>query len=261
MIAEDVKLSGVEGFRDLDRMIGRAPGVVYYWLRAAFEGFELDHRRTMLRQSPYRLGRKATARNPRPIQIPRVGEAGPSFDLESGIRWLVLPSDKRKPRATPADLDDIRFEIETRNDLLGDLELGSQTIRPKKGKLLAVPIRAPKAKGRGKMSPAEFSAKYPNRQLVARKSFRSGALFLFERIRRRSGTRKRLARTKTGKVRSSQRKTLRDVLIPRWILLPSIRLRGRLGFYRSWDQLAPKRAQRLAFIADRIPRDIARGIR
>lgn len=261
MREEGFALSGVEGFRNLDQMIGRAPAVVYFWLRAAMEGMEIDHRRTMLRGSPYRLGRKATARNRSPIQVPKVDEAGAGFDLERGIRWRVVPQDKRKPYARPEDLEGLRLEIETRNEILEQLELGSQTIRPKRGKFLAVPIKAPKAKGRGKMSPRDFSEKYPRRKLLARKSKKTGALFLFERIRKRSGNRQRLERTSTGKARTKQRRTVRDILVPRWVLLPSIRLRGRLGFYRSWDELAAKRAERLAFIANRIPRDIARGIR
>jgi hypothetical protein len=49
--------------------------------------------------------------------------------------------------------------------------------------------------------------------------------------------------------------------VPRWALLPSVNLRRALGFYSTWDKQAQLRAKRLAFAADRILRDIAKGVK
>jgi hypothetical protein len=255
----DVSFEGVEGFEGVDRALETAPAVVYFWMREAYKRMNIDHRRSMLAVSKIKLNRKPKAGRRPPIEAPKVDDKR-NLDPETGIRWVTEPEDKRRPNAKSADLLELGLDILTRNNVLVAFEAGT-TIRPRRGRMLAVPIKAPGSARRGRRTPYGFRQAKPKAVLIARKSKRSGTLLLFERKRKRSGERQRLQLNRRGEVRSRQRKTIRDTLVPRWALLPSVNLRRALGFYSTWDKQAQLRAKRLAFAADRILRDIAKGVK
>lgn len=251
-----VEMDGLDQFEGLEDAIREAPRTVYFWIRDAYFRVAVKHRTTMLREGSIRINRRPSKNNPDPVQAPRVNETtGASIDRD--VLWNVRPLERRRP---DAPLDQIELDIATGNDILPTHEFGD-TIYPAETRLLPVPIKAPGAKRRTSRSPGAFRRAKPKAVLIVRKSERTGTLLLFERVRKRTANRRRLRRTKSGRVSKSQPRVYVDTLIPRWALLPAVRVGARLKFYQTWDKLQQDRGAIFRKAAERIIRDIAKGIR
>lgn len=231
----------VRGFR-------AAPVATYFWLRNATERAFEDHRRAFLRQKAVRFNSGA-----RGIKVPPVN--ADRAHRSNQITYRVDPPEKRR---TDAPIREIAGTAFATSEALAALETGA-TITPKKGEFLAIPILIPGRKN-VKRPPSRYARALPKKSRLITLRSRSGALVIYERIRERKGTRVRAELTKTGKRRKTQRATFRDRLIPRYTLTRSAKLPAALSFYRSWDGQRQARDRIFANAADRLLRDIAKGI-
>lgn len=231
------------------------PSATYFWMRDFFFRTAVAHRVGWLRRKGVRFGRRDVS-----IKVPRVNEAGNTPD-SNVVVYRVLPQARRIRGIGPArqGLRELLLSIHTRSDVLRSHEFGAK-IRPRRGTRLAIPIAPTEGGRRTRFSPREFRARHPKAVLIARRSRKGGAIILFERVRKRAGVRTRMRRTKTGKLTRSQPKTKVDRLIPRWALITTQTIRPRLRFYDTWDSNRGDRDRAFSRAADRLLKDLARGI-
>lgn len=220
----------VEGLDGIRKGLREAPAVTYFWMRDAFGQMAGKHRQQFLRNTGIRL-RRGKGR----ISVARVNES-PANAPDSTIVYRVEPEAKRD-RSAP--LNRIRLDIGTNSEALLAHEVGL-TIRPRNARMLAVPITPPGGKAPGRKSPRKFRETMRKSSELITIRGRRGQLLLVERKRRRGRP---------------------DVLIPRWRLVAERKLPPSLKFLETWDALRPERDRVMADRADRIVRDIARGMR
>ena len=230
-----------------ERGMRAAPAATYFWLRDAFGQAFGKHRQAFLRQTGVRFkaGRFG-------IRVPPVNKE--PVHKPNQITYTVTPVEQRRTDAPIAQLQGTAFAT---SEALESLEKGA-TITPKQGQKLALPIQLP-GQRRIRRGPRAFAASLPKKsRLVTIR--RNGKLFLAERVRERKGVRVRPELTKTGGQRKTQRKTVVERLIPRYLLVDKVKLPAALGFYRSWDNQVADRAAVMKRAADRLVKDIANGI-
>lgn len=239
--------------KPLQDAIRRAPRLVYFWLRDATGKTFGKHRREWLRANQVKFGSRV-----RGIQVPHVNAAGARPDFRT-VSYVVLPKSSRTTeRGTTAPIEAIAGDAFATSTALEALQHGA-TIRPRSGRFLAIPIKP--RRGRAfRVGPRRFRNRLRKSSRLITIRTRSGRLILAERQRRRTGTRFRSELTKKGRLRKTQRKTLQDVIIPRYVLVPEVRLPRALQFYETWDRLKPERDRAYRLAADRILRDLARGL-
>lgn len=237
--------------REIDRAMKQAPSVTYFWLRN-FLGQALGvHRKQWLRQKGVKFGRGS--QRSRAIRVPAVNQ-GPSRPADNVVSYQVRPQQPRfrNPSTATLALQRLRAEASTGSIALQVHQFGKDVVS--RSGYMAIPFKT-----RG--SPSEFRQRKPKAQLITLPSRRGNALLLFERQRKRTGgQRRRMRRTKTGKLARSQPKTKVDVLRLRWILTKRARMRKTLRFYETWDQQQAARSRMLANALNRIVKDISRGV-
>ena len=243
----------------LPGMVERAPRVVYFWMRDYVFRVLVMHRTNWTRTTGVRFGRKQGS-----IKVPRVNDADPAEKQgDNVVRYTVRPEPRRfeTDQAAAAGLAELEGRVRSTSPALYAHQVGA-VMRPRKAgvKFLAIPLVAPGNKTRGRLTPSEFRKRNPKAVLLTRKSRRGRSLLVFERIRKRGGERKRLRRTKKGKIARSQPRTKVDVLVPRWVLLQEVQLPAALGFYETWRNQSAERGKLLRKAGERIARDIARGV-
>lgn len=238
----DVKLD-TEPF---ERGMRVAPVATYFWLRDAYGQAFGKHRQQFLRQTGvrFRAGRSG-------IKVPPVNKEP---HRSNHVTYSVTPTEQRRADAPIAQLHGQAFAT---SEALESLEKGS-TILPRNATKLALPIQLP-GQRRIRRGPRALARSLPKKSRLITIE-RNGKLFLAERIRERKGTRVRAELTKTGKVRKRQRATIVERLIPRYLLVDKVKLPAALGFYRSWDDQLGVRTQIVRRAADRLIKDIARGV-
>lgn len=252
----EVTAKGEEKLRRLAGDIAKAPAAAYFWIRTALYKWAIDHRSFFLKHTGARLKSQGTAANPDPI-VPYRVDAGNPDKFERGLLWEITPKEKRRHDATGDVVRSLRLEISSASTILEALEEGLDEF-PKTTKLLAIPLRLPGAKGRSRTSPRNFRRFHPKEQIIARKV--GNVVVLYQRKRRRKTPRTRVRLDKKGRPRKSQPKVWADTLIPRWVLVPRVRIKDRLGFYWAWDARAEVRGKILADVATRLAKDIANGV-
>ena len=234
---------------EVHRALRAAPVLGYRHMRDFTFRAAAQHRTTWLRQTPIRL---------RGVKVHRVNADVTRPNARNEVLYNVTPRERQRNDRGAMNL--IRLDIWTPSEVLSAHQFGI-TIRPKQTRFLAVPIAVPGGGGKGRRSPRRYRERMAgNRVLLVRRSKRSNQLLLFERIRKRGGTRVRQRLTKKGKVAKRQTKTKVDILVPRWVLVPEIKVDKRLGFYETWDALAPAREALFAKAATNLVRDFDRGV-
>lgn len=192
------------------------------------------------------------------INLPANRVAGINAGKNFAFVFEVQPEAKRAPdpATAAAYFSALRFEAYTRVPSMLAHETGA-TITPQSGNFLAVPI----APGGGKalrVPPRTYRGKRRTGKLLTKRS-KGGKLILFERVRRRTGDRVRPEFTRTGRLRKRQRATVQDQLVPRYVLLPQVKLEPRLRFYATWEKLAGDRQDKFRRAADNFLRAVGAG--
>lgn len=252
----EITAKGEQALRNLAGDIGKAPIAAYFWIRTALFKWAIDHRSFFLKHTSARLRSKGTANNPDPIVPYRVDSGAPD-KFERGLQWEITPKETRRPDASPEVVRSLRLEIASASTILEALEEGLEEF-PKEKRLLAIPLRLPGAKGRSRLSPRNFRKFHPTEKIIARKV--NGVVVLYQRKRRRKAPRTRVKLDKKGNPRKRQPMVWADTLIPRWVLVPRVRIKDRLGFYWAWDARSDVRGKILADVATRLAKDIANGV-
>jgi len=242
------------------RGMREAPAMTYFWLRNYLGSMYGKHRKNWMRQRGVSFGSKAKG-----IVVGRVNQDVPE-DFRHVVYKVHPANEKIKTGAfrpgAKGKIKELAGDAYAHSEAL-KLHQEGGTIRPKRGRRLAIPIATRGKKGKTtklRRSPSQFrkTMKKSSELVTVRRP--SGALFLVERVRRRTGRRSwGFAKTKSGKISRSQKKTWRDTLIPRWILAPSATLPAELNFYDAWDAMKGDRDKALAKAANRILKDLARG--
>lgn len=232
----------------LERGLVLAPVATYFWLRDAVGAVFGRHRRDWIRQKRIKFGSRKAG-----IRVGKVNER-----LPNDHRSVIYRVDPAEQRRKDAPVDEIHGETYTHSEALESLQKGT-TIKPKRGQFLAIPIK-PRQGRAVRRSPREFRKRMRKSSRLLYLENKRGTPFLAERVRKRTGQRRRAERTRTGRVRKNQRKTFRDTLIPRWALVRAVRMPKALGYYETWDRGAGDRDRTMKRAADRLVKDIANGI-
>lgn len=240
MTSQDIRFRIDTG--GLEDAFSRGPATSYYWLRSWLFRALLEHRIAWLRSKSTRFGRGKDA-----IKVWQINQA-PSGPVDpKHVVYRVDPEARKvAPSDAPAALQSLTGEAFAGSVALEVHQFGTDIEGG--GKWLPVPI------GRGPGSPRAWRAKFPQRTLLTvpdRK--RSDRLFLMERKRYRGRSRSQQAK------RGRQRKVVRDLLIPRFVLVRRLDMQPTLGFYETWEAQASARLKDFASISTRILQDLARG--
>jgi hypothetical protein len=213
-----------------------APMAAYRHVRGFWFGSMIEHRTAWLRRQKPGFGRKG--RSGRGLEVGRVGDSRPS---KRRVGYEV-PTEKvaSGPEDAVTKLQQFRAEISTSSGALEVLEHGGVT--RSRGKLLTIPVKT-----RGLPTPSAFKQKYPNKRLVMVPR-RGGGFLVYEQQKKVIATRVR------------DRKKLRKRRL-RYALLPRVKFRPILKFYRTWDQMRGARDLKLRDRTRRMVEDMekARG--
>lgn len=235
--------------RGLERIFQTQPVITYRHMRDF-----LDHAfRSFRKNFILRTG----------INLPNNAVAGINAGTKYAFVFTVAPKAKeigsKDANTARAALQQLRGEAYTNVPSMRAHEEGA-TIRAK-GKKLAVPILL--AGRRNPLpTPAGLRKQIAGRKRNSRKLLvlnRGGRAILFERMRWRTGERKVAELTKSGKLKKKQRKTFEDVLIPRYRLVDSVKLKPQLNFYRTWDELEGDRVVKFKNAATRLVNEIEKA--
>jgi len=214
--------------RGLEDDFAKAPATAYYWLRGYLGGCFVDHRRYWLANKGTRFGR--AGQGSKATKVFPLNQA-PEGALRDN--WVVYQTNPKQSRVTPEQAPDALKQL-SGSAAAGSLvlQLHQEGGELHSSKWMAIPIRTRPG------TPAAWRAANPGKVLIVLADpGRPNRLFLAERIRRKH----------------------HDHLRKRFLLVKSVKLKPTLRFYESWDALEQERAKNLAFCADRIQQDIARG--
>lgn len=211
----------------IQNLFVRAPGTAFFYFRDVVGSMFGSHRREWIARNQVAFKQKRT--------------------INKLFFYRVYPRKNLKPvPGAPVSLDQIKGETYTRSKMALAHERGG-TITPTRGKALAIPIGGsllPSGKVRKEWrTPAKFRAAFPSRELIALGS--AGKRVLYEARRTKGGRR----RKREG----------RDKLTPAFVLVPSVTLKPRLNFFKTWDQLSSDRGRRLAAALAKIVEAIGSG--
>lgn len=227
--------------RIMGLLMDRSPRVVFFHLRDTLGSIFGSHRREWLKRNELTFRKKRTA--------------------NKLFFYRMQPRDKEKmpPPGVPVSLDRIKGEAYTRSKMALAHELGG-TIVPTSGRMLAVPLAGTMTAGgnlrKGMRDPAEFRATFPDRDLVALSSG-GGRVVLYEAKKGAAAARREgaVSRVSDGGKKARDR----EVLVPMFALVKSVRLRARLKFMSTWDELQADRHRRFGLMMTNIVRDISDG--
>lgn len=219
----------------------RSPRVVFFHLRDTLGSMFGSHRREWLKRNELTFKKKRTANRL--------------------FFYKMQPRDKEKmpPPGVPVSLDRIKGEAYTRSKMALAHELGG-TITPTSGRMLAIPLGGTMTAGgnirKGMRDPREFRAAFPDRNLVGLSSG-SGRIVLYEAKKGAAASRKEgaLMRSSEGGKKARDR----EVLVPMFALVKSVRLKARLNFMATWDELQGDRQRRFELMMSNIVKDISDG--
>lgn len=219
-----------------------APGATYYWLRSALRGVLIDHRRKWLGLKGTKFGRGDD--KSRAIKVWQIDEAPAGVPQDNWVVFEVHPRERRiaDPNAARAALTGLVAQVHAGSIALQVHQEGTD-IRSRSW--MTIPVRTRPG------NPKAWREKNPGKELVLRPSKRdSGTMLLFERQQVRGRGRPR--KDGTGN-------TVGERLRLRFLLKRHVDMKPTLRFYESWDAANPERSRQLAYAADRILKDIARG--
>lgn len=226
--------------KGLEEAFRRAPSSSYYWLRGFMGGELLRHRNTWLRGKGTKFGRGADG-----VKVHRLNE-GPAAPADKDVIYRVLPKDKRirEPVSAGRALNLLEASAFAGSVVLRVHQHGEKVAARPDG-WMALPIRTRPG------SPGAWRARNPGKVLISRPSRRDpNRLLLLERSRVAG----------RGRPRAGQRRRRTERLRLRFMLVKSVQNRPTLKFYETWDALRAARDAEWSKIADRLVKDIARGV-
>jgi hypothetical protein len=235
--------------KEIEGLFDKAPSPSYFWLRD-FLGQQFGrHRNKWLRAKGTKFGRPSKGG----VNVPQLNQGPPGTPPPNFVVYRVEPKDKRfrNPRAATRALNQLGAAAFTGSFVLRIHQFGEDIVSTRK--LMAIPVRT-----RG--TPKEFRARSKNPLIALPARGGTAKALLYERKRVRAGTRTRLRRTKRGKIARSQPKTKVDRLRLRYVLTRRAEMDETLKFYDTWGAMKPERDRAFKRAADRIVRDIARGV-
>lgn len=205
----------------------KAPMAAYRHLRGYLYGSMIEHRIAWIRRRKPRM---------------KVGRIGERVNGRFAVGYTVPPD---KVAASPADAVDKleRFfgEAYTNSVVLPVHEFGARITS--RGKLMVIPIASSVRSKRAPSNPREFQRKYPNKRLRVLPR-RGGGKVVFEQqkkvVAQRVATREKIRKLK-----------------PLFALVPKVRNKPNLKFYRTWDQLEAARRLKWKDRARRMVEDMA----
>lgn len=220
------------------RVLARAPRPAYFWLRDFLFRAFTQHRVAWLEEKGTRFGRGG-------IKVHRVNE-GPDIPGDLDVVYQVRPKERRfaSDRRAAAAIDELRADAYTGNSVLPHHEFGEPVVS-RTGRLMSVPIRTRPG------SPSAWRAANPGKVLIAKRSRGGPAVLLFERQRRKARGRPR---------RYGRTRTVTERLRLRFLLTPRVEMQPTLHMYDSWEAQADDRDRLWSQTADRMIRDMARGV-
>lgn len=246
----------------------KVPRVAYFWVRAYFETCAKIHRDTFRTRSRGNVDFRGSGSDKavRVYELNQQPEGGRDH-------WIVYHLSGEKRIADERDFPDaITLDIYSRSQLAAQMQK-DRAIRPRRVSKLAIPLELKSYGGFGHTNvswgdrsrnrpwPFIYRRLNPSAVLLAKPSKRTGKLILYERVRMRVGTRRRLRVGKKGQVLKAQPKVWVDTLVPKWALVDLLVLkRSMLHFYESWDSMQPVFDRVYNSYTQKIGQDIERGV-
>lgn len=267
MTSVDMFALDMTGDRFLEQSLVIAPIATYFWVRAYFQTVAKIHRETFQRRARGKVdfrGNKGEGH----VRVYNVNER-PEAGRDHWIAYSVQPTDKRITSAE--QFDAISLDIYSLSQLAGQMQR-DRAIRPRRVKKLAIPLDIKSIGGFGDTNvswgrrkdrpwPFIYRRENPGAVLIARRSKASGKLLLYERIRKRAASRRRLRVGKKGQVLKSQPRVWVDALVPRWALVDVLVLkRSVLQFYETFDSMQAIFDRVYNRYMANLGRDIERGV-
>lgn len=268
MTSTDMISMDISGDANLSDALLIAPRVTYFWVRAYFETVAKIHRDTFRTRSRGNVD----FRGDKGDNAVRVYELNELPD-GSHDHWIVYAlSGEKRLTEIQSFPDEIRLDIFSRSELALQMQR-DRAIRPRRVKKLAIPLELQSFGGFGQTNvswgdrsrkrpwPFIYRRLNPGAVLLAKPSKRSGKLILYERLRKRVGSRKRLRVGKKGQVLKTQPRVWVDTLVPKWALVDLLVLkRSVLQFYESFDSMRPVFERVYTKYTENIGRDVQRGL-
>lgn len=221
--------------------IKQAPAAAYFWLRNYMFGCSFGHRKAWLAAKGTKFGRRGSDPQSRAVRVSKVGEAPAAPDFNDVV-YDVQPKERRVEQgAAPAALARLSTSIYTGSTALKVHEFG-EDIRVNRWMAIAYKTRPKKIDA--------WRKKYPDRQLVTIPSKGGQSLLVFEKKKVRA----------RGRPRKGEEKPTTERLQLRFVLRKFVEMEPTLKFYDSWDALQADRDSRFRDTANRLLKDIARGV-
>lgn len=268
MTSTDMLSMDISGDQNLTDALLLAPRVVYFWVRAYFETCAKVHRDTFRTRSRGNVDFRGN-KSDKAVRVYDLNQQ-PEGGRDHWIAY-VLSGEKRIADDSQFP-DEITLDIYSRSELARQMQ-NDKAIKPRRVKKLAIPLELQSYGGFGQTNvswggrskarpwPFIFRRENPGAVLLAKPSKRTGKLILYQRLRVRAGSRKRLRVGKRGQVLKSQPKVWVDTLVPKWALVDLLVLkRSVLQFYESWDSMKPVFERVYNKYTENIGRDVQRGL-
>lgn len=199
----------------VDKMLARAPRSLFFHVRDAVGSMYGSHRREWLKRTQIKVGNLA----------------------RRSFFYKVNPKEKAPPRGQRVDLAAIEATAYTKTEVGRALEFG-ETIVPKRGRYLAIPIGASLGPSGRKRRTWSTPARYRAREGKPLVAIEKGGKLILHQVRHRGR---------------------RRFLVPAYLLVPQVQIKPRLRFYATWAELAPDRVMRLSRALDRTVADAEAG--
>lgn len=224
----------------VEKVLGNAPKIAFFWLREYLFGALQQHRKAWLAEKGNKFGR-GSGEIGGPIRVRQINDkGGPPGPVD--VAYQVHPRERRAQ--SPADasrlLGQVGADIFTGNVILPIHQEGRDIASPR---FMSIAVKTRPT------TPARWRAKYPGKTLRALPSKRDGKVLLYEvqQVKKRGRTKKGETPATTERLRL------------RFLLTKFVDMKPTLKLYESWDGLSADRDAHWRTMADRMLRDFERG--